>query len=66
MYWDETFASWDVFGVTTQPTAVLMSAAGEPIAGWVGQIPEDEVLRLAAESEAAAATGGDESVDGSN
>ena len=48
MYWDETFVSWDAFGVRSQPAAVLMSADGEPLSGWIGPFPEDEVLDLAA------------------
>ncbi len=50
MYWDETFVSWDAFGIRGQPAAVLLTADGEPITGWSGAFPEDEVLRLAAES----------------
>jgi hypothetical protein len=48
MYWDETFATWDAFGVTGQPAAILLTADGEPITGWYGSFDADEVLRLAA------------------
>lgn len=53
MLWDESFVSWQVLGVSSQPTAVLFAADGTPITGWIGPFPEDEVLRLAAESSAA-------------
>ena len=50
MYWDETFESWNEFGIRGQPAAALLSADGEVLGGWLGGIPEGEVLRLAAES----------------
>ncbi len=50
MYWDETFISWQVFGIRSQPAAALLSPDGEVIGGWLGRFPEGEVLRLAAES----------------
>jgi hypothetical protein len=50
MYWDETFVSWNAFGVTGQPAAALLSTDGEIIGGWLGGFDEDEVLRLAAKS----------------
>ncbi len=52
MLWDESFATWQAIGITSQPSAVLLAADGSPITGWVGSFPEDEVLRLAAESQA--------------
>ncbi|MEL6892231.1 MAG: hypothetical protein AAFP84_11585 [Actinomycetota bacterium] len=52
MLWDESFLTWQEIGVTSQPSAVLLAADGEPISGWIGPFPEDEVLRLAAESQA--------------
>ena len=54
MLWDESFETWIEIGITSQPTAVLLAADGTPITGWIGPFPEDEVLRLAAESTAAA------------
>jgi len=54
MLWDESFETWLEIGITTQPSAVLLAADGTPITGWVGPFPQDEVLRLAAESTAAA------------
>ena len=54
---DFSFETWIEIGVTSQPSAVLLAANGEPISGWIGPFPEDEVLRLAAESQAAAAAG---------
>jgi len=55
MLWDESFETWLEIGVTSQPSAVLLAANGTPILGWTGPYPEDEVLRLAAESTAGAA-----------
>ncbi len=52
MYWDETFESWVALGITGQPAAILVSADGEPLGGWRGMFPIDEVLELAAESQA--------------
>ncbi len=52
MLWDESFETWQAIGITSQPSAVLLAANGEPIQGWVGPFPEDEVLQLAAESQA--------------
>lgn len=52
MYWDETFESWTVFGIAGQPAAWLIAPDGEPIAGWRGMFPIDEVLELAAEASA--------------
>lgn len=57
MLWDESFETWLEIGVTSQPSAVLLAADGTPISGWVGPYPEDEVLRLAAESAAGTAAG---------
>lgn len=47
MIWDESFESWAYYGIRGQPTAVLVDATGEPIAGWSGVFDEDEVLELA-------------------
>ncbi|MEP1124151.1 MAG: hypothetical protein ABJH68_09715 [Ilumatobacter sp.] len=52
MLWDESFVTWQEIGITSQPAAVLLAADGEPISGWVGPFPQDEVLELAAESQA--------------
>ena len=52
MLWDESFETWLEIGITSQPSAVLLAADGEPLGGWIGPYPEDEVLRLAAESQA--------------
>ena len=49
MYWDETFISWQVFGIRSQPAAALLSPDGEVLGGWLGMFPIDEVLELAAE-----------------
>ena len=46
MYWDETFASWDAFGVRGQPAAALLSPSGEILGGWIGVFDLDEVLDL--------------------
>jgi peroxiredoxin len=49
MLWDESFESWFQLGVTSQPTAVLLTPDGTIITGWVGRFPEDQVLELAAQ-----------------
>lgn len=48
MIWDESFTSWQYYGVRGQPTAVLVDIDGNPIQGWVGRFDESEVLELAA------------------
>lgn len=49
MYWDETFISWQTFGIRSQPAAALLSPDGEVLGGWLGAFDEAEVLRLIAE-----------------
>ena len=49
MLWDESFESWQVIGVTSQPSAVMLAPDGTPIEGWIGMYPEDTVLELAAQ-----------------
>jgi hypothetical protein len=49
MIWDASFETWNYYGVTGQPTAVLVDPAGEPVGGWRGVFDEDEVLELATE-----------------
>lgn len=44
MHWDETFQTWTAFGISAQPAVALLSPDGEPIAGWLGGFPEDEIL----------------------
>lgn len=48
MIWDPGFESWIYYGVTGQPTAILVDAEGNPIQGWRGRFDTDEVLQLAA------------------
>jgi hypothetical protein len=48
MFWDQGFTSWSYYGVSGQPTAILVDATGTPISGWRGAFPEEEVLELAA------------------
>ena len=50
MYWDETFESWQVFGIRIQPAAAMLSPEGDVLEAWMGAFDEDEVLRLAAGS----------------
>ena len=50
MYWDTGFDTWVYYGVTGQPTAILVDPNGNPIQGWRGFFDPDEVLRLAAEA----------------
>ncbi len=47
MVWDESFDTWRYYQVTGQPTAILVDAQGQPIQGWRGIFPPDEVLELA-------------------
>ena len=49
MYWDETFESWAVFGIQSQPAAALLAPDGSVLGGWLGNFPQDEVLSLAAD-----------------
>ncbi len=49
MLWDESFQSWIELGVTAQPTAILLTADGTIVTGWIGGFPEDTVLELAAQ-----------------
>ena len=50
MIWDESFSTWAYYGVSSQPTVILVDASGNPLGGWRGSIPEDEILELAAAS----------------
>lgn len=47
LLWDQSFETWNAFGVTSQPAAVLVSTDGTIIRGWQGAFPEDDVVRLA-------------------
>ncbi len=47
MTWDESFDTWRYYQVTGQPTAILVDKQGQPISGWRGFFPKDEVLELA-------------------
>jgi len=49
MIWDEGFDTWAYYGVRGQPTAILLDPNGNPITGWLGAFPEDEVLEIAAQ-----------------
>lgn len=48
MLWDETFETWRAFDVAAQPAVVLLSGQGEVLGGWLGGLPEQEVLALTA------------------
>lgn len=50
MIWDAGFSTWEYYGVFSQPTVILVDASGNPIGGWRGAIPEDEILELVAAS----------------
>lgn len=50
MLWDPTYDTWTSLGVTSSPTTGLFAADGTFIAGWVGPMPEDDIVRLATES----------------
>lgn len=44
MLWDPSFRSWQVMGITSQPTWILLNGDGSLIDGWVGRLPEDTIL----------------------
>ncbi len=50
MLWDSSFESWTAFGITGQPTVILLDTEGNELGRWFGAIPEGDVLRLAAEA----------------
>ncbi len=58
MLWDSTYQSWAELGVSLQPSAMLLSPDGELLEKWLGAIPEDEVVALAAGQQRPAATSG--------
>lgn len=47
MIWDESFSTWQYYGVSGQPAALLVNATGEPIRAWLGAFDVNEVLDLA-------------------
>lgn len=46
MLWDESFESWLKIGITAQPTWILVRGDGSFIQGWIGGLPEDQILEL--------------------
>ena len=46
MLWDRGFSSWAHYRIAGQPAAILVGPRGEPIAGWQGGFPPDQVLEL--------------------
>lgn len=48
MLWDESFETWAAFGISAQPATALFSADGEMLGGWMGGMPEEQVLELLA------------------
>lgn len=47
LLWDESFETWQAFGVSSQPAAAMLSPTGENLGGWFGMYDEGEVLELA-------------------
>ncbi len=47
MLWDESFVSWDHYGIRSQPAAILLDANGDAIEGWSGNVPNEDALRAA-------------------
>lgn len=47
MTWDASFDTWRYYQVTGQPTAILVDKDGQPIRGWRGLFPKEEVLEAA-------------------
>jgi len=36
MVWDESFESWDYYGVLGQPAAIIVTPTGETVGAWRG------------------------------
>lgn len=47
MTWDASFDTWRYYQVTSQPTAILVDKNGQPIQGWRGLFPKEQVLEAA-------------------
>ena len=45
MYWDESFESWQHFGIRSQPAAVLLDKNGKIIKSWKSGVDLDAVLK---------------------
>ena len=50
MYWDKTGTSWAKLGVPSQPAWLLISRTGKVLAGELGSIPYDDVLKAVADA----------------
>lgn len=48
MLFDSTLRSWGAMKIVAQPAAILLGPDGSEVRRWMGEFPEDEVLRLAA------------------
>jgi thiol-disulfide isomerase/thioredoxin len=46
MLWDPSFQSWQQLGITAQPTWILVRGDGTFLGGWVGGLPEQQILDL--------------------
>ncbi len=46
MTWENGFASWEYYGVSSQPAAVLVDSAGNELGSWRG-FPAEEILAAA-------------------
>ncbi len=46
MLWDESFESWREIGITAQPTWILVRGDGSFIQGWIGGLPQEQILEL--------------------
>jgi thiol-disulfide isomerase/thioredoxin len=46
MLWDASFESWRELGITAQPTWILVRGDGTFLGGWVGGLPEQQILDL--------------------
>ncbi len=44
MTWDQSFETWQYYGVRGQPNAILVSSSGEPLLQWAGRLDTEEVL----------------------
>lgn len=47
MLWDQGFESWQSFGITSQPSLVLVDAEGKELTRYRGEITEAEKAEVA-------------------
>ncbi|MGH9042837.1 MAG: TlpA family protein disulfide reductase [Acidimicrobiia bacterium] len=45
MLWDSGFESWEAFGISRQPAAVLLAPDGTELDRWQGELSESDQAR---------------------